>query len=110
MNFEETLVDSVRYGAATAMLHSRSPELFKVVEDTFYNLAPLHPSQRPDDGYTMEICKLHLGERDLYNEMGWEKGVHYLYELDDESAIKVGMRLMSKYTKLEMELSGRKKK
>lgn len=110
MNFEDTLLDSVRYGAATAMLHSRSPELFKVVEDTFYKLAPLQPSQRSGNGYTMEICKMHLGMRDLYNEMGWEEGVRYLSSVDDHDLLNVTARMKSKYNKLELELSGRKKK
>lgn len=105
MPFDRALVDVIRYNAATGLLHTRSPELFRVVEDKFYELASLPPSERSDNSYTLEICRLHLGERDLYQEMGWEKGVTYIYSLDADASFYMGIFLMKKYVELEAQIA-----
>ena len=82
-SFEALIVNKFREWVARALLHTRSPELFLAVEDTYSALEATPESQAHDgDRQLMFNLTLLIGEHEIYLEKGWEGGADYLAGVD----------------------------
>lgn len=96
----ETMVNDVVYGAAYGLLHSRDPGLFKIVEDEYHRIKALSGLDRlRNDNGRLEICIDMLKQRDLYNDMGWDAGISYLYGLSDEALVEWKLSASDTYSR-----------
>jgi len=103
--FEQTLLHDAVFAAGGGLLHTRSPELFAVVEERFQQLATVPLDQLGDyESSVLGACISLMAERDVYLEMGWEEGVHYLFELPPESRLQVIMGRRSEYYRRVSEI------
>lgn len=95
---ERVFKADLMYGAASGLLHSRSPELLKIVEDTFYELHALHPTERSEEQRTLLFtCKQILGENEFYQIVGWDKGIAHIYGLHPEEAANLEIVNMGRF-------------
>ncbi|MBX3179603.1 MAG: hypothetical protein KF886_19785 [Candidatus Hydrogenedentes bacterium] len=95
---ERVFKADLMYGAASGLLHSRSPELLKIVEDTFHELHALHPTERSEEQRTLLFtCKQILGENEFYQIVGWDKGIAHIYGLHPEEAANLEIVNMGRF-------------
>lgn len=96
--FETSILNFATVGAGSGLLHSRSPELFAVVEDTFRRLDSVPVLERTDEEReTFHICIQLMAERDIYQELGWERGLEYVSSLSSEGWLNVLLSRSRKY-------------
>lgn len=87
-SFEEVIVNKFREGVALALIHTRSPELFAVVEQAYQTLdaQPESRTRREDNSLLLDYMMV-IGEHEIYREKGWEEGAAYLKRLDGSDTL-----------------------
>lgn len=96
--FFDHLTCDLMYGAGYGLLHSRTPELFKIVEDRYAEIKAIPVVERSkEERVVIETCTGLMHLRDFYDKRGWDEGIREYYSLSPSELLSWRLRVGNKY-------------